>query len=739
MKKIIKFYHKLSVLTKTLIFLIFFFTIIFWIIPYFVPIKLNKIPESETFWDSNWILVGQKIVNNKYRHEYLSLTNTPKFAMDVVVGIEDKRFYRHFGVDMIWLGRAVWQNIKNKSIVQWWSTITSQLIRNNFWLNSDRSIGKKVSEFYLAVALEKKLKKSDILENYLNILDFGYMNFGLVSASRFYLAKEINELTNAEIIALLVLPRNPNKYNPYTNPIDFRKRFELITKTLKKNKYLTDEEYNQILSENIVWNTNHDDILPYITTSPLISRYDKRHYLTVDLLLTQKIQEIANESIQELQWKNVSDYGILIVDRKSLEIKTLIWWIDFQNSENGQYNSVFALNQPWSAVKPFTYLLSFAKLWFEPNTQIVDEPVQYQTQLGFAYNPRNFNLDYQWVATLSYSLANSLNIPAVKLAQEIWIQDLLNFYRIVWFTNLSKNWDQYWLALTLGVGEVSLYQLLRSYTIFGEWWYLCDFQIYKNTTKKCQKVISKKYTDMIVEILTDRYNKIANFPINSKLDFANNKVFWKSGTSRRFSDNWVVWFTDKYYIAVWVWNKDGSNMKWVSGASGAGDIFAKIIAEIENKIKNENEYFELKYLKEDSKKTDMNCANCDQKQNNLEWVIDNTKTKYSDIKINKKSYPKISTYKSKVNYLSILSPMNNSKYIIDNIIPINSQKIKLNFETDLKYEKAKWKIYKDDILHKEINWNDVWWQLEKWKRKFEIEILSENKTIKTWNSQIIIN
>lgn len=716
---------KLKKLYRLAIGLIIFFVTVFGVLPYIIPISIRQIPEYETFRDSNHVLIGQKVVESKYRHEFVSFENIPDFMKVAVVSIEDKRFYGHFGMDLIGLARAMQINIWNMKFVQWGSTITSQLIRNDFRLNSPRTLTRKIAEFYLALVIEKKNSKNNILTDYLNILDFGYMNFGPVSASRFYFGKELKDLTDAEMLALLVLPRNPNKYDHYDHPVDFRTRFELLAQTLKDNKVLTNEKYNQIMSENISWNADHSDLLPYVTNAPIVKWKPGQNYLTVDYYLTKQIQDIANKSIQELQRKNVSDYGVLVVDKNTLDIKVLIWGIDFKDDKNGQYNSVFALNQPWSAVKPLTYALAFEKLGLTPDSTIIDEPVQFQTQFGFAYNPKNFDLDYQWEVSLAIALASSLNIPVIKLADQLGAGSLLDFYHQVWFENLSNNPDQYWLALTLGVWEVSLYQLLRAYTIFGEGGKLCNFNIEQSeiTSKgemiwstnenkttspqlwqfqksqntaflhnNCVQIISSKYTDMVVDILTNRYNKIGAFPINSKLDFADQKVFRKSGTSRKFSDNRVVGFIDGYYIAVRVWNKDGSNMKWVSGASGAGDIFAKIVKLLSKKTISDQDF-------------DIQSTNSDQSQ----------------------EY-----------FLHIISPMNDSKYSIDDKVPLDSQKIKLHYDTNLVYDSAVWNIYKSWKLNSQIEWNDKFRQLQTWDREFEVELFSGPKLTKKLKNKIFV-
>ncbi len=175
-----------------------------------------------------------------------------------------------------------------------------------------------------------------------------------------------------------------------------------------------------------------------------------------------------------------------------------------------------------------------------------------------------------------------MNIPAIKLAEQVKVPVLLDFLRVLGITSLKENADHYGLGLTLGNGEVSLYELLQAYTIFANEGRFCPFVLQTEITS-CKDIMEKKYTDMIVSILTDRYAKLGGFPLYSPLDFSDRNVFVKTGTSRNFRDNWAVGFTDHYMIGVWTGNKSGENMKGVSGATGAGEIFKRIVYNLEKK------------------------------------------------------------------------------------------------------------------------------------------------------------
>lgn len=678
------FYINLNKKNKiiTMIFSLFFIFVLFYVFQYLIIPNINKIPYSTIVYDRNGIILWEIINENKYRHEKVSFDEIPEFTKDAIITLEDKNFYNNNWIDYKAIFRSIINNFNAWNIVEWWSTISSQVIRNNYWLNSERTLFLKIKEFYLSLALNKNYSKEEILSNYLWTIYFWYLNYWIKSASHYYFWKDLENLTKAEQIWLLSLPKNPKKYDPYKNRQDFKNRFTNITDTLLKNEILTLDEYNSIINEKLSFNEDHDNKLPYVVDylkgrSP--SSREWQIVTTIDYNLTNKISDISKNSIIPLMWKNVKDYSVIIIDKNTNQLLTMIWWINYYWSE-WQVNMTTSPRQVWSTIKPFTYVLAFRNLWYTPNTTITDLPVQFQTDLWYSYNPKNYSLDYKWEVTIAEALSQSINIPAIKVAEKVWIKPLLEFLKSLWITSLTKDENYYWLALTLWVWEISLLELTKAFTIFANDWKLCEINVTLNNNESnginsCKQIIEKKYTDMINEILTNRYYKINAFPINWNLDFPDKKVFLKTGTSRNFKDNWTVWYTENYIIWVWAWNKDWSEMKWVSWASWAWEIFKSIV----------------NYLEKDWEKSEIN-------------------------KIEKEN----------INYLEITSPLDSSKYKLDPNKEKNTQKIKLEFSTNLVYDKYKWfsnnKEIKSDFLLLEI-WNQ------------EIKIVLYDKDWKIINEQ----
>ncbi|MEF2175110.1 MAG: transglycosylase domain-containing protein, partial [Candidatus Absconditabacteria bacterium] len=676
----------------------FFIRIIgYWIVPFFLFVKLNSVPLSTIIIDSDKNQIGELINSNRYRSRYISLSDYPKFLKDSLVSIEDRRFWTNGGLDFISLTRATYYNIKSGKVVQGASTISSQLIRNQNWLNEERTLMKKLKEFYLARSLNIHYSKETILENYMNTINFGYMNYGFESASWYYFGKSINNLTKSELIALLVIPKNPNKYDPLKQNDNFKFRFGVLVNHLANNGVITEAEKVSILSEKLIYKKYQGNNLPYVVDY-IKKRYanigknfkrgfwplgedlqyigannvfpDNQVQISVDLSLSNQILDIGKQAIWNLQTKDVSDFGILVVDRNSYEIKTLIGGYDYQG-DGGQVDAVTSIRQVGSALKPFTYLLAFRDYGLTPNSSVLDIPTQYKTWEGFTYYPKNFSLDYEGEVTIAHALSQSLNITAVKMQDLIGVSKSLNFLRGLGISTLNQSEDYYGLALTLGVGEISLYELTRAFTIFSSGGELCDFRILKDEPLNCKKIIDKKYTDMIEQILSNRYFKLKAFPLDSNLDFPDRFVFVKTGTSRNFSDNVAVGYTDNYIIGVWVGNKDGKNMRGVTGVSGAGEIFKKIV-----------------YLLE---------------KNQFD-------TKPIDIKPQGDKF------------LKIVNPLNNSIYKINEYRKINQQVVKLDIETNFQYDQVIWTVDGDLI-------KDGLWQLDLGKHLIKVTIFDGENLI----------
>lgn len=654
---------------KILLFCFLFVWGIYFIFPYFIKVEIKNIPPSLVIYDENNTELWEIIAEWKYRHRNTKSEDIPEFLKEIFIAIEDRRFYWHSGIDYLWILRATKNNIVSQN-KQWASTLENQIIRNQYWLNEKRSYHLKIKEFIYSLALNKNYSKDEILTLYLNHINFWYLNFWVESAAHFYYHKSLQNLTQAEMIGLLTLIKNPNKFDPLKQRKNFENRFIIILNSLEKQWIISSTEKKLIWEEKLIFYSGKKAVLPYVVdfikTPNEWRETSEAIYTTINLHLTQKIDSLAQNTLKNLAWKNVGDYGILIVDKNTMEIKVMIGGTDYER-KNGQVNVTTAIRQPWSTLKPFLYTLYFQNFWKNPSSTILDLPISYKTKDGYSYEPKNYSLHFSWEITLAQALSQSINVPAVKILAEIGEENFLKFLKNIWMYSLNKNADYYGLSLALWSGEISLYELLRAYSIFAKDGEYCEMTFINTSPltplltgdgdnklpsperrgtegevwNNCKKIIDKKYTDMVKEILTNRYFKLAWFPIHSNLDFPDREVFVKTGTSRNFKDNWTVWFTNEYLIWVWVGNKDGSEMKWVSGATGAGDIFKRIVYELDNE---------------------------------------------------KKHTPAVILEKESVSYIKITSPLSDTLYKFNPSLPSEQQQIALNFSSNLDFDEVKWYI-----------------------------------------------
>lgn len=661
--------------------IVFFLIIFYFNIWNFFPVEIKKIPESQIFFDINREKIWEKIFDKKFRHQEIKFSEIPDFLKKAIIQIEDKNFYSNNWIDFFALIRATKNNISEWKIIEWWSTISSQVIRNYFWLNEKRWFWKKLAEFFYAISLNQNYSKEEILEFYLNWIYFWFLNYWIENASEFYFWKELKNLTKAEQIALLVIPKNANKYNPIENPENFRERYEKILNFLNEKKIFNKEEFLLVKNEKLFFQENPEKSSVKEYSRDFLEKQNlewKEIFSTFDLNLSQKIEEIWISTLRKLERKNVWDFAVIIADKNTNEIKVAIWWKSFF-WKNWEYNSVFAKRQVWSTLKPLLYWLAFEKFWYDKNTKILDLPVSFATKENYSYEPKNYSLKYKWEVSLWEALSQSINIPAVKLLDEIWVENFMNFLEKLKI-NLPEKPDFYWLSLALWTWEISFLKLVQAYSIFTNWWNFCEFTFLKWEKKSCKKILSEKSANEIIEILSDSKVKLDWFPTNSNLDFWNKKIFVKTWTSRNFKDNYSIWFDKNFLIWVWVWNKDWSEMKWVSWASWAWEIFRKIIFHLEEKFWENEEFISENFSDENKNFSDKN-------------------------------------------FFKITSPLSWTVFKKEEFLSDEQQKIKIDFFAGKNFDEKK--IFYD--------WEEVFWDfldLEIWRH--EVEILFFEGWVEVW-------
>lgn len=554
---------------------------------YALPFELPEPPFSTVLLDGKDLEIGEIPSPEGLRHRPLSPSEIPEFSKKAVVALEDRRFFSHPGIDAGAVVRAAWRNLSGGNR-EGASTIDSGLVRNALWIGAERTWGKKIAEAAYAVRLNGMLSKEEILAEYLNRVSFGRQSKGFPAAARSYFGKEWANCTKAEQLALVAMAKNPSKYDPIGNPAAFRTRYAAVAETLAQAGVLDRGELPAFLVEKLSFPAPKN-ALPYVADafkSGKFGRIGKRGgsgflRTTFDADLTRRLRTIADGTLADIAWRNVTDYAFVVADRKTKEVLALEGGADYASPDAGQVNAAFAPRQVGSTMKPFTYLLAFQDRGVEPEDTVLDLPASFRTKDDLPYEPKNYSLRYRGAVTVAEALAGSLNVPAVKMAERVGVPELLRFVRSLGISSLTYDAEHYGLALTLGVGEIPLYDLARAYTVFSDAGTYCTFVTLRGVTSACRKAADSAAALKVESVLSNRSYKLREFGALTALDFPDRTVFVKTGTSRNFRDNYAIGYTERYLIAIWSGNKDGSNMRGVSGATGAGEIFSRFVESLE--------------------------------------------------------------------------------------------------------------------------------------------------------------
>ncbi|MBN2306888.1 penicillin-binding protein 1C [Candidatus Peregrinibacteria bacterium] len=543
---------------------------ILWPLPASLQMSLKREPVQ--ILDRNGKLLYEKRSSDFGSQTFLEFEKIPKNIIDAVIAIEDKSFYQHSGISLKGIARAAWQNYRAGKIVSGGSTITQQLVRNRL-KPEKRDYLYKAHEALLALKLETRLSKEKILEAYLNSAYFGHQAYGIQAASLIYFEKNAAELSLAESAFLVGLIQSPSNYDPYKNFEAAKERQNRVIDAMS----LSDEEKEELKKHPIVLGSGKIDIKAPHFVMWIIDQYgdsnDREIRTTLDLDLQREVELIVERQLSHLEEKNVTSAAVVVLDVPTGELLTMVGSADYFDTEHdGAVNVALANRQPGSALKPFTYSLALKK-GNTAATTIADIETQFFTQDGNPYIPRNYDYGYHGLVRYREALANSYNIPAVKVLEKVGVESLLYFLRSAGLTTLNENPEHYGIALTLGDGEVKLLELAQAYGMLARKGKTMPVKVLLNEkTENGRTLLDESITWLITDILDDDQARIPEFGEGGPLEF-NFPVAAKTGTTRNSRDNWTFGYTPSRVVGVWVGNADNTPMRGTSGITGAGPIF----------------------------------------------------------------------------------------------------------------------------------------------------------------------
>ncbi|MEK7588786.1 MAG: transglycosylase domain-containing protein [Patescibacteria group bacterium] len=599
----------------------------------FIWVSSFKIPDFNSF-NERKIIGSTKIYDKTGEvllydiHQDVKRTNIPFEEMsqhikDTTIAIEDADFYNHKGVRVTSTIRAVLSNIFNVGIGGGGSTITQQLIKNTL-LTSEKSIGRKIKEWVLAIKLEKEFSKEKILELYLNEAPYGGTIYGVEEASKEYFGKKAINLTLAEAAYLAAIPQSPTRLSPYgKNLAKLEERKNLVLFKMKDLGYITNELYEQTKNEKVVFTAKEIGGIKAPHFVFFIKEYLEEKYgvdvveeggLKVTTTLDYKLQEKGEKIVKEGALKNEKDWNgenasLVAIDPKTGQILTMVGSRDYFDKEiDGNYNIATALRQPGSSFKPFIYATAFNK-GFTPETVLFDLPTEFQTTCNAygkalpghsqkdCYMPENYDGKTVGPISLRDALAQSRNIPAVKLFYLAGLRDSLKTAEDMGISSL-KDIGRYGLTLVIGGGEVSLLDITSAYGVFADSGIRNKYtgilkvedkngNILEEYTQNEKEVLPKNTALTISDVLSKNENRIPTFGANSPLVVPGYEVAVKTGTTNNNKDAWIVGYSPTIVAGVWAGNNDNTPMK-KGGAALAGPIWNKFMSEALRTLPKEN-------------------------------------------------------------------------------------------------------------------------------------------------------
>ena len=537
----------------------------------------------------------------------VELKDVPQDLKNATIAIEDKNFYKHQGFDPLGILRG-FSRIFTRGYAQGGSTLTQQLVKNVL-LSPERTVFRKIKEFILAVQIENKYTKEEILQMYLNEAPYGGTAWGVGAAAETYFGKKVTDLSLVESVILAGLPQRPSVYSPFsTEPDAYVLRTEQVLRRMREDGYITrsqEEEAGAELADFEFAKRESTFKAPHFVQyvqKLLTERYGEEVILggglkvttTLDLTLQEKAQLAVSEEIAKVEAFQITNGAAVIIDPETGEILAMVgsknFWAD---NYDGQVNVTLSLRQPGSAIKPITYVSAFEK-GYTASTLLMDVETEFPGgENQPAYKPVNYDGKFRGPVQVRYALGNSINVPAVKMLARVGLKETLKTAYDLGITSLEPSLEtlsRVGLSLTLGGGEVRLLELTNAYAAFANKGFRVDqIAILKiedlqgnvlevNEPKKGKRVLSEEEAFLISHILSDNDARTEVFGTNSQLNISGRTVFVKTGTTNDKRDNWTIGGNSLALVGVWVGNNDNSPMKNVaSGVTGASPIWRRIL------------------------------------------------------------------------------------------------------------------------------------------------------------------
>ncbi|HEY0872639.1 MAG TPA: penicillin-binding protein 1C [Vicinamibacterales bacterium] len=546
---------------------------------------LDDPPPSTLVVDRNGAPLYEARSGDGTRGIKLSADDLPPMLVAATLAAEDRRFWSHIGVDPVAILRAMKTNLAERAIVEGGSTITQQvakLLLSRQDPTRSRGWGAKLREAVIALRLEHRFEKREILAMYLNLAGYGNQIAGAERASRAYFGTTASMLTPAQAAFLAGLPQRPSAFNPYRNRAAAMSRQRTVLARMEDAGALSGEQLALARDEQLTFRPASSTFMaPHFVEMVLAAAGDSRPEridTTIDRTLQSQVAGIIESHRPVLQRHGAANVAVVVLDNATGE------WLAWEGSgdyldaaHGGTINGPVMLRQPGSALKPFTYALAFEE-GFSPASVLADIPSSFPTaEEGIVYSPRNYDGRFRGPMLARAALAGSENVPAVALASEIGVPKLLRFLSRAGMSTFEKTASHYGLGLTLGNAEVRLDELTAAYAALarGGEWLEPTWQV-KSGVRSSRRVVSQRTAFWVTDILADNEAREFIFGRGGSLEFPF-PVAVKTGTSQAYHDNWTVGYSKHVTVGVWVGNFDRTPLRNSSGVTGAAPIFHAVM------------------------------------------------------------------------------------------------------------------------------------------------------------------
>ena len=567
--KILNFFKRLSV-TKKVILCILAFLVTGYI--FCLPRHLFHVPYSTVVTDRNEELLGARIASDG-QWRFPPRNTTPEKIKECLITFEDKHFYHHWGVNPFAIGRAFYQNVKNKRIVSGGSTLTMQTIR--LARNESRTFREKLIEMIWATRLEFRASKEEILSMYISHAPFGGNVVGLDAAAWRYFGHSADDLSWAESAMLAVLPNAPAMIHLSKGRKTLLDKRNRLLKQLLEKKTIDSSTYELAISEPLPDEPHAlPQIAPYLVSRFYQERNGEYSRSTINKGIQTQVEDLAERWSNEFGRSDIRNLAILVIDIPSNQVVAYCGNVHFDQKQGGnQVDVIQAPRSTGSILKPFLYYAMLQEGSLLPDMLLPDVPVNIN-----GFTPQNFSMQFEGAVPASEALARSLNIPAVTMLQRYGVPKFHSFLQQVGLKTINRSSSHYGLSLILGGAEATLWDVTNAYAMMGR-------SLLQLPQTSCSLLLP---TSRITEstgpfqpgAVWQTFDALKEVNRPEEIDWKSipsmQTIAWKTGTSYGFRDAWAVGVTPRYAVGVWVGNATGEGKPGLVGAQTAGPVLFDI-------------------------------------------------------------------------------------------------------------------------------------------------------------------